>query len=243
MKKVLTWLLNHLKLVLGIIVFITTFAIIGTVMLNSYKAYKAYEEKFYQNDLDMRSIAPAEPNNIDIDDEFVVYDSDGSIKSTKSSYKNQFTAWAEDFEVTSTQEEKLVEGSSVLDSYIPCLEKGGTIEFKFSISEKSFVDLDFVIATDYEEETDDGTIYGVKDLLSNVSFIVNGETMEEEIDLLNDGTPTWHHLVMLGFALPEGNVTIQIQNQSGKGKFMPQLRNLSIFSSVVTSDYIKEENE
>ena len=242
MKKVLTWILNHLVLILGVVVLAVTAAVIGSVMYNSYRSYKAYEEKYYQNDLDLRSLSPADPTRIDFEDDFVTYNDDGSIKNTKSTYKNQLTAWAKDMNVKTTQEEKFVQGSSVLDSYIPTLEKGGSISINLLIEEKSFMDLDFVISSEYSKETDEGTKYGVDELLNNVSFVINGVTMEEEINLSNSGNGIeWHHLVMAGFALPEGHVTIEIKNNSNKGNLMPEVRNISIFTSAVaTFDNISE---
>ena len=56
MKKVLTWILNHLGIILGVIVFAITFAVIGSVMLNSKKAYDAYEKEFNQTDLTSKSV-------------------------------------------------------------------------------------------------------------------------------------------------------------------------------------------
>ena len=89
-----------------------------------------------------------------------------------------------------------------------------------------------MINSNYEYEVDEETYYGVQDLLSNVQFIVNGETMEEEINLEGDA---WHHLIMLGFALPEGNVNVQIKSVSGKNAMMPLLKGIKFYSSQVLS--------
>ena len=232
MENSSNWFLNHLKLLLAIVVFGVTAAIVGVVMYKSYSSYQDYEKKFDENDLAVRSLSPAEPKRIEIEDDFTLYDGNGNIKVTKSTYAKQFTAWAEDLEVSSSNEEKIVNGSSLLDTYIPNLDKGGTISLSLTIEEKAFVDIDFVISSSLETEGEDGTIYGVKDLLNNVTFLVNGETMEETIDLENDGSGVnWHHLVMAGFALPAGDITIEIKNQSGKNKMMPEVRNISVFSS------------
>ena len=237
MKKVSTFILNHLSLLLGIVVFTVTFIVIGVVILNSYTSYKRYEKNFDKTDLDLRSLSPAEPKLIEIQDDFVTYKEDGSIKKNKSSYKNSLNVWADEFTVS--QADALVDGGSVLSTYIPTLTNGGSISIVLTIEEKSFVDLDFVISSEYSTTVEEETVYGVTDLLSSVDFIINGETMEEEINLENDGSgPNWHHLVMAGFALPAGDITIQIKSQSNKGALMPELRNLTVFSSEVAS--IKE---
>ena len=214
MKKFGTWLLNHLGLILGIVTFAVTFAVIGVVMLNSHNAYLAYEKQFNETDLEIRSLSGAQPKLIEFDDNF------------KSEYKNTFVLHADELNVTTTQEEYLN------GDYIDLTEKGGSISTKLSLEEKSFVDIDFEVATEYvkaaanEDEEDE---FGIKDLISNVQFIINGETMEEEgVDLVEEG---WHHLLMVSFALPAGDVTVEIKSLSGKSALMPQLGSISFYSS------------
>ena len=226
MKKALTWILNHLGIILGVIVFAITFAVIGSVMLNSKKSYEAYEKQFNQTDLEVRSVSAAQPKLIEFNDAF------------KSEYKNKLALSADELNVTTTQEEYL-DGD-----YIDLTEKGGSIDVKLSLEEKSFVDIDFEIATEYikeassEEEDDE---FGIKDLLSNVQFVINGETMEEEgIDLVNEG---WHHLLMVSFALPEGDVTVQMKSGSGKNALMPQVRSITFYSSAVLTVASEEAEE
>lgn len=217
MKKVLTWILNHLGIILGVIVFAVTFAVIGSVMLNSKKSYEAYEKEFNQTDLEVRSVSAAQPKLIEINDSF------------KSEYKNELKLATDELKVTTSQEEYLN------GDYIDLTEKGGSINAKLSLQEKSFVDIDFEIATEYVKEAsgDDEEVSGIQDLLSNVTFVVNGETMEEEgIMLDNDG---WHHLLMVSFALPEGDVTIEMKSVSSKNALMPQLRSIAFYSSAVLS--------
>ena len=207
--------LRHLKCFA--VTFAVTFAVIGVVMLNSHNAYIAYEKQFNQTDLEVRSVSAAQPKLIEMNDAF------------KSEYKNKLSLAAEDLKVSTTQEEYLN------GDYIDLTEKGGTISVKLSLEEKSFVDIDFEIATEYVKAAsgDDEEEFGIKDLLSNVQFIVNGETMEEEgVELVEEG---WHHLVMVSFALPEGEVSVEMKSTSGKTALMPQLKTMTFFSSAVLS--------
>ena len=217
MKKVLTWILNHLGIILGVIVFVVTFAVIGSVMLNSKKAYDAYEKQFNQTDLEVRSVSAAQPKLIEINDTF------------KSEYKNKLELGIDELNVQTTQDEYDMGG------YIDLTEKGGSISVKLELQEKSFVDIDFEIATEYVKEAsgDDEEVPGIQDLLSNVQFIVNGETMEEEGIMLDNDS--WHHLLMISFALPEGDVTVEMKSTSGKNALMPQLKGISFYSSAVLS--------
>ena len=217
MKKFATWCLNHLGLLLGIVVFAVTFAVIGVTMLNSHNAYIAYEKQFNQTDLEVRSVSAAQPKLIEMNDAF------------KSEYKNKLSFNADELTVSTTQEEYLN------GDYIDLTEKGGSISVKLSLEEKSFVDIDFEIATEYVKAAsgDEDEEFGIKDLLSNVQFIVNGETMEEEgVELVEEG---WHHLVMVSFALPEGEVSVEMKSTSGKTALMPQLKTMTFFSSAVLS--------
>ena len=228
MKKVGTWCLNHLKLLLGIVVFLVTFLIIGLVMLNSHNAYLAYEKAFIETDLDVRSKKAAQPTLVEIDDNF------------KSEYKNQLVMSASDLEVKTTQEEALID-----DDYIDLTTKGGSISLALELKEKSFVDIDFVISSEYAKTVEEETVYGVEDLLANVTFIINGETMEEDkINLPNSGNgQEWHHLIMAGFALPAGPVTVQMQSNSGKTALMPQLQSIALYSSEPLSIPVEEQAE
>ena len=190
------------------------------------KSCFSHEKQFNQTDLEVRSVSAAQPKLIEFNDAF------------KSEYKNKLALSADELNVTTTQEEYL-DGD-----YIDLTEKGGSIDVKLSLEEKSFVDIDFEIATEYikeassEEEDDE---FGIKDLLSNVQFVINGETMEEEgIDLVNEG---WHHLLMVSFALPEGDVTVQMKSSSGKNALMPQVRSITFYSSAVLTVASEEAEE
>ncbi len=224
MKKVGEWFLNHLKLVLAILTFGITFIVIGVVMLNSYTSYQKYEKLFDANDLEVRSNYAAEPKRIDFEDNF------------KSEYKNKLSFAAADLTVETTQD------SYIENDYIDLTEKGGKISTILSLEEKSFVDIEFVISSEYEsKDADENTIYGVQDLLSNVNFVVNGELMEDVIDLANEGNgQEWHHLIMAGFALPVGSVNVTISAESSKAKMMPQLQSITFYSSAVLSEVSAE---
>ena len=216
MKKFGSWVLDHLKLVFTILTFGITLIVIGLVMLTSYTSYKAYEKKFNQNDLDIRSLSPAQPTSIEIADKF------------KSQFKKRFTfeAGMEELKVTTSQQEYLI------GDYIDLTTSGGTISTSLELEEKSFVDIVFTLSSEYKVTEEDGDVYGVKDLLSNSGFVVNGEAMEEVINLENSGPgQEWHQLVMSGFALPAGPVNVTISSASGKAAMMPQLKSITFYSS------------
>jgi len=214
MKKVLTWFLNNLKWILVVVVLVVTSVVIVNNMVGSYNDYKAYEAAYNQNDLDTRSAVAAAPKSIKINDSFV------------TKYEKSAKYEADELKVTSTQTDYLVDG------HIDLTEKGGTVALALTLEEKSFLDIDFVVASVRETTKDEETTYGVKDLLSNVDFIVNGETMEGDIDLLSESeTPSWHHLVMNSFALPAGDVTITIKSKNSKNAYMPLIQEINLYSS------------
>ena len=55
---------------------------------------------------------------------------------------------------------------------------------------------------------------------------------EDDVNLDQEG---WHHLVMVSFALPAGDVTVEVSNASGKAVLMPLFRSITFFSSQVLS--------
>ena len=214
MKKVINWILNHFVLVGGLLTLVIILGVIGGMMLNSHLSYQAYEKRYDAMDLDVRSAAPAAPGYIEFDNQF------------KSRYPNSLTLTAQELTVTTSQEEYIV------NDYIDLTTSGGKISVKLSLEEKSFVDIDFEVATEYitpaasEEDEDE---FGIKDLISNVKFTINGESMEEKgVDLVNEG---FNHLIMARFALPAGDVTVEMESLSGKAAMMPQLKGIAFYST------------
>ena len=214
MKKVLNWILNHFVLVAGLLTLVIGLSVVGGIMLHSHSSYRTYEKRYDETDLTVRSEAPAAPGYIEFNNNF------------KSKYSNKLKLAAADLTVTTTQEEYVV------NDYIDLTTSGGKISAKLSLEEKSFVDIDFEVATEYvtaaatEEDEDE---FGVKDLISNVKFTINGENMEEQgVDLVAEG---FNHLIMARFALPAGDVTVEIENLSGKEALMPQLKGITFYST------------
>ena len=228
MKKVLNWIINHMVLIVGILVFGVVLGVGGGLVLKTQLDYKTYEAKYDENDLEVRSMYDAQPKTIEIADNYVSYNSDGSIKSSKSSYKNVQNIEPDQFTVTTEQAEYVTEGG-----YVDLTEKGGKINLKFTLEEKSFVDIVFAISSQNAYKADNKDKFGVRDLLSNVNFIVNNQTMEDDVTLVNETgeSPEWHHLVMAGFALPAGEVNVAIESVSNKLNMMPQVKNIAFFST------------
>ena len=223
MKKFGTWVLDHLKLIFTLLTFGIAFLVIGIVMLSSYMGYQSYEKKFDKDDLEKRSNSPAQPTTIEFADKF------------KSKYRKTFLFDAEDLKVTTSQTEYLV------GEYIDLTQSGGSISASLSLEEKAFVDIVFTVSSEYKTTGEDGDIYGVQDLLSNVGFVINGEAMEDVVDLENSGDGVeWHKLVMSGFALPAGPVNVTISNASGKAAMMPQLKSIAFYSSKALSLPVEE---
>ena len=218
MKKISNWVLDHLKLVVGILVFGITFIIIGIVMLSSYSSYQAYAKNFDKNDLEQRSQNAALPLATDI------------VTKYSSPYGKKRSFNAGDLDVTTSQEEYLV------DDYVDLTTSGGKIAIALSLEKKSFVDIVVTLSSEYKTKVDGEDVYGITDLLSNIGFVVNGEVMDDVVDLPNGGNgPEWYKLVMSGFALPEGKVNVTISSTSGKNAMMPQIKNITFYSSETLS--------
>ena len=228
MKKVLNWILNHMVLIVGILVFGIAIGVGGGAVLKTQSDYQTYEAKYDENDLEVRSMYDAQPKRIEIADNYVAYKNGNEIKSNKSGYKNAINILPNQFKVTTTQDSYITS-----DGYVDLTEKGGKIALKFTLEEKSFVDIAFSLSSQNAYKEDGQDKFGVKDLLSNVNFVINNQTMEDDVTLANENgeSPEWHHLVMVGFALPAGEVNVSIQSVSGKLNMMPHVKNIAFFSS------------
>ena len=222
MYKFGTWILNHLKIVVGIttavVMLIVCGAVIGTSYLSYVKANKAYDE----NDLLVRSTVEAAPKKIAINDDFVSYKDDGAVKAKKSKLRNNMTAWAEELVADAD-----VEGEGKLGSYVS--NTATSVEYNLTVDATTFVDIDFVISSGYSNNDK----FDTEDILDKVSFKVNNNKIEGgSITLKNEeGDVEFHHLVMTGFAIAEGDLKISVNAVSGKTAYMPFVRNISVFAN------------
>ena len=131
MKKVLTWIVNHLVLVVGIVFLVAALGVAGGKMLKSKSDYGAYEDKYDVNDLEVRSMYDAQPKNVEIIDKFVSYDNNGNIKSNKSGRKNALNVVPEEFTVTTSQQSYISE-----EGYVDLTASGGKVEISLKLEEK-----------------------------------------------------------------------------------------------------------
>ena len=219
------FILKHLRILVAAVVVVVMVAICGIVILSSYNSFKAADDKYNENDLLVRSTVEPAPKRIAINDKFVSYKADGSVKSTKSNLKNKFTAWADDL----TKEQNIaLEGEGKTGSYIP--NSVDKVELNLTVDKLTFVDIDFVISSGYANNDN----FDTEDILGNVNFKVNNNTIEGgNIVLKNDseGDVEFHHLVMTGFAIAEGDLSVSVNAISGKTAYMPYVRNISVFAN------------
>lgn len=247
MKKLLNWVLAHLRLVIVLSVVTVTLVVVGSVMLSSYVSYKNYEAQYNADDLEARSKVEPAPKGVDIIDNYATFDGNGNIKSSKG-YSKKLTATAADLTITqaaSTKTEDLVdvEGQGG-DAYVPCLKTDGGVSMTFAVPDRSTnADLVFRISSSYAKVEDETTTYGVKDLFSYINFKVNDIVMDGEVDLLNDSEDQqWHLLVMKNFALAEGEYKVEISPIAGKGAYMPDIRSISVLTNKVQASLVTADN-
>ena len=223
-NKKSNFILDHLKIIVGALIGVIMVIVCGLVMLNSYNQFKKDDQAYNDNDLLVRSGVEAAPKKIAINDQFASYKDDGSIKSTKSNLKNKMSAFADEL-VTDVDVD--LEGSGKLGTYIP--NTVGSVSLNLTVDKTTFVDIDFVISSGYAG----ATTFDTEDILGQVNFKVNNNTIEgNNIVLKNDseGEVEFHHLVMTGFAIPEGDLKISVNAISGKTAYMPNIRNISVFA-------------
>ncbi len=216
------FILNHLKIIVASVAVFVMLLVCGLVVLTSYNSFKKADQAYNENDLLVRSTVEPAPKKIAINDKFVSYNDNGSVKSKKSSLKNNMTGWADELVADAD-----VEGEGKLGSYIP--GSATSVEFNVTVSETSFVDIDFVISSGYASDT----TFNTEDILAQVNFKVNNNTIEGgNITLVNEsGDAEFHHLVMTGFAIAQGDLKISVNAISGKLAYMPLVRNISVFAN------------
>lgn len=207
----MNWIKNHIKLLLTILTFGITALVIGIVMISSYVGYKNYEKDYYVKDLEARSMVLPAPKYIEINDKF------------KSKYNTTLVAYAED--LTVNKDVKPI-GDNKESAYLS-LKDGGTVSLTVNLEETSFMDIDFVLNSTYKTGSGTKTKYGTEDLLGVVNFKINGNAMEDTVNLENDGKgQNWHHLVMGGFAIAKGQITIEISSMKNKAECMPEINKI-----------------
>jgi hypothetical protein len=247
MKKLLDWLVNHLRLVVTLSVVAITLVVTGSIMLASYLSYKDYERQYDADDLEARAKVEPAPKGVDIIDNYASFNADGYVKSSKG-YGKKLTAVAEDLTITqpsNIKESEIVEVEDIGgDAYIPCLKTDGSVAMAFEIEgQNTNADLLFRISSPYSKEEGDETIYGVKDLFSYINFKVNGIVIDGEVDLLNDSEDQqWHLLVMKNFALAEGKYVVEVSPITGKGEYMPDIRSISVLTNKVQASLVDVED-
>ena len=94
------------------------------------------------------------------------------------------------------------------------------ISLVLELKENSFADIDVVF-----------TYEATEDLLSNMNIKVNDSLVEEDgVVVKEEGQ---HHLVMSGFALPEGALKMEIEGI--KNKTMPEIQSVTFYTNAVAS--------
>lgn len=105
-----------------------------------------------------------------------------------------------------------------------------TLDLTIELEQTSFVDIDLYVRSAYtvSDETQP-----LNNIFSNITFSVNGTVMDEEIDL--EGDDAFHHIIFGNFALPEGDVKIQLASKSGKANLMPDVMSIGFYSNAKAS--------
>lgn len=243
--KFLNWIKNHIAACVAIVAVTVAVIVGGSLVLSSYTSYLEYEEQYYKDNLNAKVSTFPAPTDILIDDDFAVYNKDGSVQLTKSTYGKSFTLFANDvtYKSEDDQTDKLMsDGEGVLDKYLGGMnEDGGLITIDFSLSRHAFLDFDIILASSMqgEEETE---IVETKDLFNYIVLKINDVKLSSpEIHLGVDKLGiNWHHLVFESVALKKGNNQITIESEGTNPnhntyKVMPLFRNITFYSDATIS--------
>ena len=214
--KFLNWVKNHIPACVAIVCMTVAIIVGGSLVLSSYNSYLAYEQKYYDDNLNAKVSTFPAPTDILIDDDFAVYKENGEVELTKSNYKNSFTLFAKDVSYESadesdTEDKLITDGEGILNQYLGGMNvAGGSISIDFNLSRNAFLDFDIVLASSLQSANGEN-IVETKDLFNLITLKVNDVKLSSEINLeVNKLGLNWHHLVFESTALKAGNNNILI---------------------------------
>ena len=192
--------------------FVAAAAVSGIVFLNSKNAYDSYEKSYDEMKSKLLANVAQPPEEVFKDNEYVTYDdANGTIDSTKSSYKNEYLLSAEDAVID------LDEGEPEFTTFgetgwqvATGFKKGGSITYKINTASYGMSDIDVYLAL--------GEIKNVPidNLIDFITIKVNGFAVTTvNFDLPKDGS--LQQLVLKNTNLTKGENTLEFATSVSDG--------------------------
>lgn len=194
------------------VLFVAAATVSGVTYLNSKNAYDKYEKSYDEMKSKLLANVAQPPEEVFKDNEYVSYDdTNGSIDSTKSSYKNTYLFEAEEAEIDLDEgEPEFVTLGETSWEVATGFKKGGSITYKINTASYGMSDIDVYLGL--------GEIKNVPidNLIDFITIKVNGFAITTvNFDLPKDGS--LQQLVLKNTNLIKGENTIEFATSVGDG--------------------------
>lgn len=194
------------------VLFVAAATVSGVTYLNSKNAYDKYEKSYDEMKSKLLANVAQPPEEVFKDNEYVTYDdANGSIDSTKSSYKNTYLFEAEEAEIDLDEgEPEFVTLGETSWEVATGFKKGGSITYKINTASYGMSDIDVYLGL--------GEIKNVPidNLIDFITIKVNGFAVTTvNFDLPKDGS--LQQLVLKNTNLIKGENTIEFATSVGDG--------------------------
>ena len=194
------------------VLFVAAATVSGVTYLNSKNAYDKYEKSYDEMKSKLLANVAQPPEEVFKDNEYVTYDdANGSIDSTKSSYKNTYLFEAEEAEIDLDEgEPEFVTLGETSWEVATGFKKGGSITYKINTASYGMSDIDVYLGL--------GEIKNVPidNLIDFITIKVNGFAVTTvDFDLPSDGS--LQQLVLKNTNLIKGENTIEFATSVGDG--------------------------
>ena len=194
------------------VLFVAAATVSGVTYLNSKNAYDKYEKSYDEMKSKLLANVAQPPEEVFKDNEYVTYDdANGSIDSTKSSYKNTYLFEAEEAEIDLDEgEPEFVTLGETSWEVATGFKKGGSITYKINTASYGMSDIDIYLGL--------GEIKNVPidNLIDFITIKVNGFAVTTvNFDLPKDGS--LQQLVLKNTNLIKGENTIEFATSVGDG--------------------------
>ena len=186
------------------VLFTAAAVVSGIVFINSKTTYDKYEKSYDEMKTKLLANAVQLPEEVIKDNEYVVYDDEnGSVESTKSSYKNKYLLGVYDAEIDLDEgEPNIVTFGDTAWEVANGFKKGGSITYKINTASSGMSDIDVYLGL--------GEIKNVPidNLIDFITIKVNGlSVITVDFDLPSDGS--LQQLVLKNTNLIKGENTLE----------------------------------
>ena len=247
MRKFLETVKKHLIASIAILLGGLAIIITGVSFLSSVISYSVYTDEYEKNKEELLSKTPQLPKEVFRDNQYVTYDDNAkTVTSSKSKYKGAHVYDIHDAVVKLDDGEpsyEAIEGTAW--DIASGFTKGGSITYKFNVSNYGKSDIDIVLAvgevktqkafvtTGWNQKSYFDTDIKIGNVSDYLFIKINGlNVLTSDFNLPVDGG--FQHLILKDTHLLEGENTLVLEtNLSIDDKqIMPAVRNIAVITDV-----------